>query len=171
MSELADGFKELDRKLGKLKTAVGIKALRNATTRATTPVVRRMKALAPRGSEAHRTYKGRLVAPGFGSRSVIKRSRFNKARGAASVTIGVKKEAFYLIQFYDSRPGRTPYRITERRVSVQGRRSRVTKAIKPYTLTSARPWFSKVFIGSQSSMVKDMRKILRQNIERAARGN
>jgi len=171
MSEFAKGFKELDRKLGRIKTAAGIKALRNAATRAATPVVRRMKSLAPVGDTEHRTYKGRLVAPGFGSRSIIRRTKFYRSSGTVSLTIGVKKEAFYLIQFYDSRPGRTPYTISERQSRARDRSSRVSKSIKPYTLNQHRPWFSSVFISSQASMVRDMRKFLRQNIERAARGN
>lgn len=165
MSQYVSGLADAARKLELMGQRAGAKALSSAASRATTPVVRAMRAAAPKGTVGHKTYKGRYVAPGFASRQIARRSRFNKAAGTASITIGVRKEAFYLIQFYDQRSGRTPYQITARRVKGQGR-----KPIKPYILR-ARPWFSSVFINAQNQMLSSFRDILRANIERAARGN
>jgi hypothetical protein len=165
MSEFVSGLADASKKLELMGQRAGARALSSAIGRATTPVVRAMRAVAPKGTRAHKTYKGRLVAPGFASRQIARRSRFNKATGTASVTIGVRPEAFYLIQFYDQRPGRTPYTVSSRRVKGKGR-----KAIKPYTLR-ARPWFSSVFIQAQNQMLSSFRDILKANIEKAARGN
>ena len=107
-----DGYKELSRKLSALGQKVGGKVLRGSMMRATSKVVREMKSKAPVGTVAHRTYKGRLVAPGFGSRSIKRVTRIKD--GYASLRIGVRREAFYLIQFKDARPGRTPYQVSKR---------------------------------------------------------
>ena len=95
------GLKELSDQLVRLERATAIKAVRSAAMSATLPTTKEMRAAAPRGRYAHRTYKGRLVAPGFLSRSVIRRARANKTTGAVSVAIGVKREAFYGIAFLD----------------------------------------------------------------------
>lgn len=165
MSEFVSGLAEASRKLELMGQRAGARALSSAAGRATTPVLQAMRAAAPKGTVGHKTYKGRFVGPGFASRQIARRARFNKITGTASITIGVRPEAFYLIQFYDQRPGRTPYQITGRRVKGKGR-----KSIKPYTLR-ARPWFSSVFINAQNQMLSRFRDILRANIEKAARGN
>ncbi|MCP4366337.1 MAG: hypothetical protein GY800_13720 [Planctomycetes bacterium] len=96
-----EGLKELGEKLARIERATAIKSMRNACMAATLPVVKEMKAAAPKGNKVHRTYKGRLVAPGFLSRSVIRKTRVNKQTGAVSVRLGVKREAFYGVNFLD----------------------------------------------------------------------
>ena len=95
------GLKELSDQLSRLERATAIKAMRSAAMGATLPTTKEMRAAAPRGRNVHRTYKGRLVAPGFLSRSIIRKARVNKKTGGASVAIGVKREAFYGIAFLD----------------------------------------------------------------------
>lgn len=165
MSEFVSGLAEASRKLELMGQRAGARALSSAASRATTPVLRAMRSAAPKGTVGHKTYKGRIVAPGFSSRQIARRARFNNATGTASVTIGVRPEAFYLVQFYDQRPSRTPYQVTSRRVKGSGR-----KPIKPYTLI-ARPWLSSVFINAQNQMLSRFRDILKANIEKAAHGN
>lgn len=150
------GYKELSRKLSQLGQKVGGKVLRGAMFRSTTPVIKIMRAAAPVGRNAHRTYKGRLVAPGFLRRSMKRVSRVH--RSGVSVRIGVRREAFYGIQFLDQRPGRTPYRISKR-----GK-----KGIRPYSL-SARPWFSSVFERESSRITKDVGRFVGSAIERLAK--
>lgn len=94
------GFEELARNLRKLDAATNVRVVRQSASAAVTPAMRRIRAAAPEGSKAHRTYKGRLVAPGFTKRNVKKRSMVDKATGLVTVKIGVAKEAFYAL-FYD----------------------------------------------------------------------
>jgi len=93
------GLKELSDQLGKLQATIAAKALRQSVQNATLPATRAMKLAAPVGTVAHRTYRKRLVAPGFLKRS-IRAISFIK-RGTASALIGVKREAFYGVQFVD----------------------------------------------------------------------
>lgn len=151
-----DGYKELSRKLSALGQKVGGKVLRGSMMRATSKVVREMKSKAPVGTVAHRTYKGRLVAPGFGSRSIKRVTRIKD--GYASLRIGVRREAFYLIQFKDARPGRTPYQVSKR-----GKRR-----VKPYAI-AATPWFSSVFEKHADAMTRDIGKYMGNLIEKAAK--
>lgn len=185
------GYRELSQKLSAMGQRVGGKVLRSALMRSTTKVVREMRQAAPKGTKAHRTYKGRLVAPGFGARSIKRLSRITQK--GAYILLGVKPEAWYLIQFYDERPGRTPYRITKRRIDAVGRRSttkrhfRTTKRgrvvieqyrtgrrgrrvqrIKPYTL-SPKPWFTKVFDRNQRNLIRGVGQKVREILLKVAK--
>lgn len=133
-----EGLKELNKKLAELGDKLGGKTLRQAAMNATTPAFRKIKAAAPVGSRAHRTYKGRLVAPGFLKRNIKRKSRYKGGR--ASVAIGVSAEAFYGVSFLDG-----------------GTRN-----------TDARPWFKRNFINSQREMEKRLASELRRKILRIA---
>ncbi len=97
MSEKIKGLKDLERKLLNISKKMSSKILRQGALQATTPAMKAMKKDAPKGKKSHRTYKGRLVAPGFLSRSIIR--HIDRSRDKTIVLIGVKKEAFYGIQF------------------------------------------------------------------------
>lgn len=88
-----EGLKELSKKLEKLGKELGTKTLRNATRAAMVPTHKKILALTPVGKESHRTYKGRLVAPGFLKRNIKLRSSSRK--GVISASISAKDEAFY----------------------------------------------------------------------------
>lgn len=133
------GMKELSLKLAKLGQQLGTKTLRSAAVAATTPVMKEMKAAIPVGKVAHRTHKGRLVAPGYAKRSVRRRSSAKK--GKVNVVVGVLSEAFYAVHFVD--PG--------------------TKKM------TAQKWFKKVFILATPSIVKDLTNQLRTKIAKAIR--
>lgn len=126
------------------------KALRSSIMSATLPVVREMQAAAPKGDDTHRTYKGRLVAPGFLSRSVKRKARIDKRRGTVSVAIGVKAEAYYGVTFLDA-----GLYVTQRK----------GKPINPYRV-SASHWFQFVFVRREGQMVSLLRQKLAAKIER-----
>lgn len=150
MKTNVEGLKELHDKLGKLSAEMEGKALRSAMMSATLPIVREMQAAAPKGSDTHRTYKGRLVAPGFLSRSVRRVTRINKREGKVSLSIGVRKEAFYGISFLDE----------TLHVS-----KRDGKPIQPYVLTGSR-WFESVFVRKSGVILASFRKSLGAKISR-----
>ena len=133
------GMAELSRKLAKLGKELGEKTLRQAAMGATTSVFKEMKAAIPVGKVAHRTHKGRLVAPGFAKRNIKRRSRVKKGR--ATVTIGVADEAFYAVQFVD----------------------RGTKKM------TARNWFKKRFILATPDMERKFAALLRAKTLKAIR--
>ena len=88
-----EGLKALTKQLDSLGKELGAKTLRSATRAAMVPTHKKIKALTPVGSRTHRTYKGRLVAPGFLKRSIKLGSRIKK--GVAYANIAAKPEAFY----------------------------------------------------------------------------
>ena len=98
-----NGLKELQARLSAMESKTSQKALRSALMQSATPMVRKLRAAAPVGTRAHKTYRGRLVAPGFLRRSVAKSSKLIRSANStvAVVFIGVKKEAYYGVQFLD----------------------------------------------------------------------
>ena len=66
-----------------------------------TPVVREAKNRAPRGDRAHKTYRGRLVAPGFLSRNIKKKTFKSRSGSFASASVSASTEAFYGTQFVE----------------------------------------------------------------------
>lgn len=147
------GLATLSRQLSKIESATATKILRSATMSATLPAVKRMKMTIPRGSKAHRTYKKRLVGPGFARRSIRRTSRIKGGR--AWVLIGVRREAFYAIQFYD-RP--SAITVTKRK----------KKAVKPYTI-KPKQWLTGSFVAERQNMEDRFKKIMKKRIVKAIR--
>lgn len=100
MAEI-EGAKELSKKLAALGALAGGKALRSAVGAAATPIKKEAESNIPTGKKAHKTYKGRLVAPGFASRNIVKRTRLYRNRQTAVAVVGVRREAFYAVQFVE----------------------------------------------------------------------
>lgn len=136
------GLRELEIKLRRMesKTAQGV--LRSALRQSATPTIRKMRAAAPVGTRTHRTYKGRLVAPGFLSRSVRTRSKIVRGhnRTTAVVQIGVLDEAYYGLQYVERGTKKMP----------------------------ARPWFTPIFEADSDSIATRFAEILRRKIEAAS---
>lgn len=133
------GMDQLSRNLASLGQKLGTKVLRQAAMQVTTPAFKEMKASIPVGKVAHRTHKGRLVAPGFAKRSVARRSIAR--RGRVYITMGIKNEAFYGVHFVD----------------------KGTKKMK------AQSWFKKNFINRVPQMERDFSTILKDKIRKAIR--
>lgn len=101
------GFADLNKKLDALgDPKAARKVIRSALNAALTPVVQSARANVPVGTEPHKTYRGRLVAPGFASRSIKKNIKIigNSIFG----TVGLKGEAFYALFFEKEKPWLEP---------------------------------------------------------------
>ena len=151
MSEL-EGFNELSKKLSELGEKVGSKYLRQSLMAAALPVVKAAKADIPKGSTAHKlavgrksrkfkTYKGRLVAPGFASRNIARKSFLSRNKRTAFVLIGVKKEAFYALNFLELGTKNMP----------------------------KRPWLTKALERQQRAVIRRLGDRLRKKIEQVAK--
>lgn len=97
-----EGFDELDKMFKELGAAASGKALRQSVNFAVTPIVKEARANAPQGNETHRTYKGRLVGPGFLSRNIGKKSFLSKSKNFASASVKPAGEAWYGALFSSS---------------------------------------------------------------------
>ena len=155
-AELA-GVKELTSKLNELGAKLGAKALRKAALLSMTPVVRAARLRAPVGTEAHRTYKGNLVAPGFAKRSVRKDAKI--VDGKAVARVGVKPEAFYALI-----PETGPHRVTTRRKAGQSGEH----PIRPYTIPR-HSWLTDAFESQQQAVKMKLAAELKKQIAKVAR--
>ena len=103
------GVKELSAKLDKLTEKVRGTTLRKAANAAVKPVIAAAKSnLASVVNQnppqrLHKTFKGRLVAPGFSQRNVAANVSLSRDRRAVFARIGVKREAFYAVNFIELR--------------------------------------------------------------------
>lgn len=141
--KIVEGLAVLEKRLEELGRELGGKQLRGAVSDALQPIVKQIRAAAPVGTRAHKTYRGRLVAPGFLSQSVRKRSKFYKRTGTATAQIGVLAEAFYGVQFLDEpNPGNI-------------------KHFKP------QHWFRRTFIASRDNIEQRFKTRLQRRIARA----
>jgi HK97 gp10 family phage protein len=93
------GSAELKRKFDELGKLGQAKVLRQSMRAAMKPVLTEAIARAPVGTVPHRTFKGRLVAPGFAQRSIKLVVARSKRTGNYRAVIGVAREAFYAVQF------------------------------------------------------------------------
>lgn len=136
-----EGFNQLSRRLRALGERVGGKVLRQSVSSAVNPVVKEVRAAAPVGKRAHKTFKGRLVAPGFLSRSIRKRTWKSRDGRRASASIGVASEAFYGLQFVELGTKRLP----------------------------AKPWLEPIFDQKKQEVTNKLKADLLAKIERARR--
>ena len=84
--------------LGKLDDG---KALKMAVRAGIKETLKAAQAIAPVGTEPHRTYRGLLVAPGFSKASLRIIATVNSQGNIASGILGVSKEAYYVLQYYE----------------------------------------------------------------------
>jgi HK97 gp10 family phage protein len=102
MSESAlEGVNKLMRQLGELGKLEEGKAIRRAVREGIEPALARAKATVPIGSVMHRTYKGRLVAPGFASRNLRLVTSLSRDKQMAAAILGVRNEAYYALLYVE----------------------------------------------------------------------
>lgn len=98
-NETVAGLAELNRALKQLSPKKQVNAIRNAARAAMKPTADRVKATAPQGTRSHRTYKGRLVAPGFSARNINITTRVSRDKLRITASVGTRPEAFYMRMF------------------------------------------------------------------------
>lgn len=95
------GVAQLDKQLAGLSTAASGRALRAAVRAAGAVVRKEARGRIPVGDDPHRTYKKRLVAPGFAKRNLQIKVSLSKNKQRATAKVGVRSEAFYAVQFVE----------------------------------------------------------------------
>lgn len=146
MADELIGVAELTRKLKLLgDPKQQRKALRQSVT---VPMRRVMKAakinlerVSPGVAEFHKTYTGRIVTRGFAQRSVRLRVSVTKKLTAAFAKLGVLKEAYYAVSFF------------ERGTAKLG----------------ARPWLVPAFEVNRENSLRLVGQTLKENIEKIAK--
>lgn len=109
MASGLEGVAELSRQLRELGAAFSIPILRAAVRAGIKPAKDRWAQTIWKGNTAHRTYKGRLVAPGFSSRQIRVVTKAEEGGTRVSAALGVRKEAFYAVQFIERELGNSKH--------------------------------------------------------------
>ena len=149
------GADQLVKHLNDLGGKLGVKVMRAAARKALRPTVRIMQSRAPVGRVAHRTYKGRLVTPGFLKRNIRLIVQLKKNEGKIVAVIGTRKEAYYGVQFYDQGP---------KNIRRKGKGIRSGR-IASYTLKKI-PFFQSVFFIDRSNIERRFAEELAAGIKK-----
>lgn len=146
MDKQIEGTKELTEKLIELASAKEQASTLRAAVR--TPMQKVQKkaqaniaSLSPGERALHRTYKGRLVSAGFASRSIRLIVKMDKLKTMAQAILGVRKEAFYALQFHELGTAYIP----------------------------RRPWLEPAFSSSVDEAIKSIGDTMKKRIERIAK--
>ena len=108
MANELQGVAELSRQLRGMREGVRGRILSRSVRLAMAYVEGRAQGTIPKGTVAHKVYKkashedgGRLVAPGFASRNLRIITKISRDRQATYAVLGVRKLAFYAVQFLE----------------------------------------------------------------------
>lgn len=89
------GVRKLQQRLNRIDQSTQVKFVAQSLRAAMVPMMKKARSEAPQGDEPHRTYKGRLVAPGFLKRNIkLRRMKF-KDRSRVGYSLAARGEAFY----------------------------------------------------------------------------
>lgn len=143
MASELQGVRELSRKLDALARNVRGSALRKAAHAAVKPIVADARERIPvnKVNELHKTYKGRLVSPGFAKRSIKAVVKLSRDARAVFARIGVKREAFYAVNFVELGTSKMP----------------------------RQPWLRPAFEAQQSNALRRFADVLRAVVLKVAR--
>jgi len=89
------GVRDLQRRLKAIDKSIQPKIVAQAARAAMIPMMKEARANAPQGKKTHRTYKGRLVAPGFLKRNIKLRKMKLRSKEHIGYSLAARKEAWY----------------------------------------------------------------------------
>jgi HK97 gp10 family phage protein len=138
-----EGVADLTKKLVDIAGAMAPKELRGTVKGAIEEAEHLARARIPQGTEPHKTYRGRLVSPGFAVSTLHVETYINKRTGAAVAALGTSREAFYATLFVELGTVNTP----------------------------AQPWLRPAFEESQDPMLRKIADELRARVEKIAKRN
>lgn len=141
-----EGVDALNRKLKEFGPKLQQRYIRAALRAGMKPVLDQAKANIPvwvppeHSSGLHRTYKGRLVSAGFAKRS-LRIITTQIKDGAASALLGVRREAYYVLQYIERGTSKYP----------------------------AHPWLAPSFKARKDQALKAFADKLREGVEKLAK--
>lgn len=139
MASQLEGVAALTAQLVELGVKFAAPELKGTARDAMEIVEHRARSTMPQGTEPHITYRGRLVAPGFALSTLHIETKIDKKRGAAVATLGVGREAFYVVQFVELGTATMP----------------------------ARPWLRPSFESTQDAVLSQITVSLTDRVEKA----
>lgn len=145
LAELEKAFKDLTNMSSSEWKSTLNAAVRKPMTAVKKKAEMNIRVISPGKTPLHRTYLGRMVSSGFASRSLVIVVRvLARARAPrAFALLGVRREAFYAIQFFELGT--------------------------PALGIPATPWLAPALESSTSTALREVGAAMRQRIERIAR--
>jgi len=146
VGEYVEGTRELSEKLRELASPKEQAATLRAAVREPMKDVMRVaqsniSRISPGKRQIHRTYKGRLVTAGFAARNLRMITRMSRDKQMAQSVLGVRKEAFYALQFFELGTAKIP----------------------------RQPWLMPAFYQSRNQTLAKVGEVMKKRIERIAR--
>lgn len=134
-----DGLAALTVQLTELGKLDDGKALRSAARAGVKPIFTQAKANIPKSPDSVKTYKGRLVGPGFASRNIRTITQIKPAEGIARASVGVRDEAFYAVRFVEqgTKKQRAQHWLTEASEQTIGKQIEAVEASLQKTIDKA----------------------------------
>lgn len=136
-----EGVAALTKQLNALSSLEEGRALRRAVKAGIKPALTLAQSLIPVGSEPHRLSNGLLVNYGYAKAALRTISTINAAKNIASGILGVRKLAFYALQFIELGTHKMP----------------------------AQPWIRRALLESRSDCEAAFRDSIAGSVERAAK--
>ena len=140
-----EGADDLRKKLSNLGDAASGRVIRSAANFAMTPVLKEARRNAPKGTRPHKTYKGRVVAPGFLRRNIVKKTKLSRDKSRAFASVSARGEAWY-------------GRLIETGYTAKGGRE-----------MPARPWLRPAMLNNKGLVFDRYKSKLRERIKKEAR--
>ena len=151
MSQHVIGVDIIKRKITAIDRSIEPKFIAQAIRAAMAPVQRQAKKNAPQGTETHKTYTGRLVAPGFLKRN-IRIKRIKKRRSdVIAYSLAARGDAFY-------------GKILEGDWTYKGGRNKQGRQIHKY----GREWLGRAYTTHGQKMEESFLTALKKRIDKAA---
>lgn len=141
MASQLEGVKDLTSKITELGAKFATQQLKGVVNVAIGEALHKARTTIPVGTIAHRTYRGRIVSPGFALSTLHVETKIDKRAGSAIAFLGVKREAFYAVQFLELGTAKM----------------------------AARPWLRPAFETSQDEMLQAIGDEMRKRVERIAK--
>jgi HK97 gp10 family phage protein len=96
-----EGVAALTKQLIALQKLDDGKVLKSAVKAGINEALKKAQEYVPVGTVPHRTYQGLLVAPGFAKSQLRTIATINAAKNVASGLLGVRKAAYYILQYVE----------------------------------------------------------------------
>lgn len=141
MATQLEGIKELTGKLTEMGAKLAARELRGTTKAALEEAEHVARARMPQGTEIHKTYRGRVVTPGYALTTLHVETQVLPDKDMVVAKLGVGREAFYVVQFVELGTYKMP----------------------------ARPWLRPAFEASEDAMLRTLSDEMRRRIDKIAK--
>lgn len=141
MATQLEGIKDLTKQLTDLGAKLAARELRGTAKAALQEAEHVARSRMPQGTELHKTYRGRVVTPGYALTTLHIETSVDVQRDQVTAKLGVGREAFYVVQFVELGTFKQ----------------------------AAQPWLRPAFEQSEDAMLRKLGDEMKQRIDKVAK--